>query len=74
MGDAIFSKFVLGSTLVPKLVNKPAPKPVAEAAKAFNDHNWDVPKLLASSATGNAWRFWQLTSLGCANKQTGMLK
>jgi len=40
-------------TLV-SLVNKPAPKYVAEAAKAFGDQNWDVPKLLASSATGIA--------------------
>ena len=46
-----------------QLVNKPASKLVAEAAKAFGDHNWDVPKLLASSATGIAWRFWQLPSI-----------
>jgi len=60
---------------MPQLVKKPAPKPVAEAAKAFGDVNWDVPKLLASSATtGIAWKFWQLLSSGCANKKTGMLK
>jgi len=29
----------------------PAPKPVAEAAKAFGDNISDIPKLLASSAT-----------------------
>ena len=41
-------------SLVPQLVNKPAPKQVADSAKAFVDNVGDVPKLLASSATGNA--------------------
>ena len=45
---------VVAVSLVSQLVSKPAPKPVAEAVKAFGDLNWDVPKLLASSATGIA--------------------
>ena len=28
---------------------------VAEVAETFGDSDWYVPKLLASSATGNAW-------------------
>ena len=43
--------------LVQQLINKPSPKPVAEAAKAPGDNVWDVPKLLASSASCTAWGF-----------------
>jgi len=45
--------------LVPQLAFKPIPLQVAEAAKAFGES--DVPKLLASSATGNA------TGIGCVS-------
>ena len=42
--------------LVPQLVNKPAPKPVAEAAKAFGDNirnSWRVPLLQSPGVFGN---------------------
>ena len=48
-----------GWLLVPQLGNKSTPRPVAEAAKAFGDNECNVPKLLASFATGmfrNSWR------------------
>ena len=68
-----FQEHGQGWLLVPQLGNKSTPEPVAEAAKAFGDNDFDVQKLLASSATGIAGRFWQLPCLGCANKQTGIL-